>query len=93
MQYRALIQIKTNNTFGTVYTKPAAEQSTYKRSSVYQREVAKFKIKHKSRCLQKSKLVDLGRGKHVDWGGRPLWPPFGADLESTPSGWATELKI
>ena len=34
----------------------------------------KFEIKHKSRCLQKSKLVDWG-AKHVDWGAGPLLPP------------------
>ena len=39
--------------------------------SAYQ-EGSKFEIKHRSRCLQKSKLVDWG-AKHVDLGvgGRP----------------------
>ena len=33
----------------------------------------KFEIKHKSRCLQKRKLVEWG-AKHVDWGGQaPPW--------------------
>ena len=39
----------------------------------------KFKIKHKSRCLEKIKLVNWG-AKHVDWGGQaPPWrrPWFG----------------
>ena len=32
-------------------------------------------IKHKSRCLQKSKLLNWGEGKHVDcWGQAPLTP-------------------
>ena len=53
-------------------TGPAAEQSTWG-AHVYQGG-AKFEIKHKSRCLQKSKLVDWG-GKHVGWGARP---PLGA---------------
>ena len=34
----------------------------------------KFEVKHNSRCLQKSKLVDWG-AKHVDWGGRPPLAP------------------
>ena len=38
-------------------------------SNVYQ-GVPKFEIKLKSRCHQKSKLVDWG-AKHVDWGTRP----------------------
>ena len=37
--------------------------------SVYQGG-PKFKIKHKSRCFQKRKLVIGGGGKHVDWGGQ-----------------------
>ena len=40
--------------------------------SVYQGG-PKFEVKHNSRCLQKSKLVDWGGAKHVDWGARPLW--------------------
>ena len=40
----------------------------------------KFEIMHKSRCLQKSKLVNWG-AKHVDWGARlpgtPLAPALG----------------
>ena len=28
----------------------------------------RFEIKHKSRRLQKKKLVNGGRAKHVDWG-------------------------
>ena len=63
-------------------------------------EGAKFEIKRKSRCLQKSKRFDWGtkhadRAKHVDRSDLPplLLPP-GASPESTSStGWATELKI
>ena len=40
---------------------------------------ANFENRHKSRCLQKSELVNWGV-KHVDWGGtRPPWSPLGAD--------------
>ena len=37
----------------------------------------KFEIKHKSRRLQKSKLVNWW-AKHVNWGARPPCPPLGA---------------
>ena len=43
----------------------------------------KFEIKHKSRCLQKSKLVNWG-AEHVDWGAQaPLGagPDTDRDLE------------
>ena len=45
--------------------------------SVYQWG-AKFKIKHKSHCFQKSKLVDWGRAKHVNWGDQAPLTPLGA---------------
>ena len=35
----------------------------------------KFEIKHKSRCLQKSKLVDCGN-QACRWGAGPPWPPL-----------------
>ena len=44
--------------------------------SGYQEE-PKFEIKHKSRCFQKSKLVDWG-AKHVNCGGKA---PLGAGPE------------
>ena len=58
--------------FGAVKPEPAAEQSTWgaKRLS----GGAKFEIKHKSHCYQKSKLVNWGV-KHVDWGDRPPLAP------------------
>ena len=42
----------------------------------------KFEIKHKSRCLQNSKLVDWGT-KHVGWGSAP---PLAPALYHTVSG-------
>ena len=39
----------------------------------------KFEIMHKSRCVQKSKLVDWG-AKHVDWGG---WLPLASTLRNS----------
>ena len=93
MQYSTLIQIKTNNTSDTaVYTEPAAEQSTWGSQVLVRGGGAKFKIKHKSRCLQKSKLVDWGAQARRFGVARPPAPP-GAGPESTPSRWATKLKI
>ena len=53
-------------------TEPAPEQPTYGAKCLSGEP--KFEIKHKSRCLQKIKLVNWG-GKHVDWG---VWPPLSA---------------
>ena len=78
MQYSALIQIKTNNMSGTVYIEPVGEQSTWGgQAFIWGDGGAKFEIKHKSRCLQKSKLVDWGPSTSI--GGartpRPLLAP------------------
>ena len=81
MQYSALIQIKTNNTCSAGYTEPAAEQSILG-SQAFIRGGTKFEIKHKIRCLQKSKLVN--------WGGQA---PLGAGPEYKDSDWAMELEI
>ena len=39
------------------------------------RERAKFEVKHKNRCFQKSKLFDWGP-KHVNWGTKPHSGPL-----------------
>ena len=67
-------------------TEPAAEQST-KRGQALIRGAPKFEIKHKSLCLQKSKLVD--------WGGRSPWPPLApaliCNLRAVPLGHIADM--
>ena len=73
VQYSALIQIKTNNTCSAGYTEPATEQSTLGSQAFIRGGGTKFEIKHKSRCLQKSKLVN--------WGGQaPLAPALSVQI-------------
>ena len=47
------------------FTQSRRQSCRFRGASVYHQGGPKFEIKHKSRCVQKSKLVDWGV-KHVD---------------------------
>ena len=80
MQYSALIQIKTNNTSGTIYTQPVAKQST-KGGQAFIRGGQSLKLSTKTAVFIRISLL-IGGAKHVDRGRQaPLPPDAGPDSQ------------